>query len=89
MTKILRATHIRDHVLELEFSDKTIGEYDFDPVLAKDTSLTRPLGDPAYFLRFFLELGALCWPNGLEFSAEALRRELERAGRLRSVAHVA
>ena len=26
MTKILRATHIRDHVLELEFSDKTIGE---------------------------------------------------------------
>jgi len=41
------------------------------PILERDTVLTRPLRDPAYFSSFYLELGALAWPNGLEFSPAA------------------
>ena len=44
--------------------------------------LTRPLKNPDNFKEHFLELGALCWKNGLEFSPAALHRELQSAGKL-------
>jgi len=44
--------------------------------------LTRPLREPAYFARAFVEAGALAWPNGLEFSAHSLHASLEEAGAL-------
>jgi hypothetical protein len=35
-------------------------------------TLLEPLRDAGYFQRFFIDAGALCWPNGLEFSPERL-----------------
>jgi hypothetical protein len=89
MTKILRATHLRDSVLELEFSDGSVGAYDVSPLLERDTELTRPLGDPGYFRRFFIDFGALCWPNGLELSPAAIHRRLAESGALRRDPRVA
>jgi hypothetical protein len=63
----------------------TAGEYDLGPIVERDTILTRPLRAPEYFRSFFLELGALAWPNGLEFSPESLHRALLEAGRLQSL----
>lgn len=68
--------------MRVEFSDGYGGEIDVLEFLNRDTALTAPLRDPSYFGRFFLELGALCWPNGLELSAGSLYRALERRGRL-------
>lgn len=82
MIKITRAKWVCDRVLELEFSDGTAGEYDLAPVLARDTSLTRPLRNETEFRRFFLDLGALCWPNGLELSPSAIHERLRTAGKL-------
>ncbi|MFI3122480.1 MAG: DUF2442 domain-containing protein, partial [Methylococcales bacterium] len=31
-----------------------------------------PLRDASYFEHFFLDAGALCWANGLEFSPERI-----------------
>jgi hypothetical protein len=87
--KILKAQHLRDLVLELEFSDGSIGEYDLAPLLARDTVLTRALRDPDFFPRFFIELGALSWPNGLELSGESIHRRLEEQGKLRRDERVA
>jgi hypothetical protein len=47
MTKIVHATHRHHHVLEIEFSDGSVGDYDLAPLLAKDTELTRDL-DPRH-----------------------------------------
>jgi len=44
--------------------------------------LTRPLADPAYFARAFIESGALAWPNGLELSPHALHLRLKESGQL-------
>jgi hypothetical protein len=66
--KIVRAKHLHDFVLEVEFADGMAGEYDLAPLFARDTVLTRPWADPEYFKRFMIELGALGWPNGLELS---------------------
>lgn len=89
MIKIVCATRHRDYVLEIEFSDGSAGDYDLAPVLAKDTELRRPLLDPIYLDRFSLDLGALCWPNGLELSPETIHHRLSTAGSLRRAARVA
>ncbi|WP_332793580.1 hypothetical protein [Sphingomonas sp. RB3P16] len=44
--------------------------------------MTRPLADPAFFARAFIESGAPAWPNGFELSADALHRRLDAAGEL-------
>ena len=85
MIKITRATSAVGHAIDLEFSDGSTGRYDLSDVIARDTELTRPLQDADYFGRFFIELGALCWPNGLEFSGHAIHRRLAEKGDLRPV----
>ncbi|HEY0414298.1 MAG TPA: hypothetical protein VGD66_14275 [Allosphingosinicella sp.] len=71
-----------ERALDLTFSDGSRGRWEADAVIARDTVLTRPLEDPAYFGRGFIEAGALAWPNGLEFSGHSLHAKLAEAGRL-------
>jgi hypothetical protein len=84
-----RSRHVGDFVIHVEFSDGSSGEYDLAPLVARDTALTRPWQDRAFFQRFFTELGALAWPNGLELSAESVQRRLDQAGKLRRPVRVA
>jgi len=84
MIKITRARYRESFTIELCFSDGTIGDYDLSSIIARDTVLTRPLTDLGFFQSFYLELGALAWPNGLEFSASAIHKTMLESGRLRS-----
>lgn len=68
--------------LALAFSDGSQGEWSAAGLIARDTVMTQPLTDPAYFARAFIESGALAWPNGLELSATSLHRKLAEAGAL-------
>lgn len=70
-------------VLQLGFSDGSEGDYDMTALIARDTEMVRPLTEPAYFARCFLELGAVCWLNGFELSGEGLHRKLSASGALR------
>ena len=70
------------HALDLSFSDGTSARWHADEIIARDTEMTRPLVNPAYFARAFIEGGALGWPNGLEFSPAALHRKLAASGAL-------
>lgn len=82
MISLFRIKVIGPKALWLSFSDGSGGEWSANRILAKDTVLTRPLTDPAYFARAFIEGDALAWPNGLEFSAESLHRRLDENGAL-------
>lgn len=82
MIKIVHARALTDHSVHLEFSDGTEGDYDMSDLMQRDTEMTRPLHDPAFFARCFLELGALCWPNGLELSGPSLHRKLRERNAL-------
>jgi hypothetical protein len=42
------------------------------------------VSDPQFFSRYFIELGALAWPNGFDLSAESLHRRLQESGGLRN-----
>ena len=68
--------------LSLRFSDGTAGTFDFAPIIAADTPMTRPLADSRYFVRCFIECGALAWPNGFDLSAASLQQRLRESGQL-------
>ncbi len=82
MIKITQAKWIDSNQLELHFSDGSHGIMDFSSMIKRSTSLTLPLKEREYFKRYFIELGALCWPNGLEFSAASLHQKIDAAGQL-------
>jgi hypothetical protein len=74
--KLVRVTVAGDDALQLIFSDGTAALWSAADLIARDTVMTRPLSDPAYFARTFIEGGALAWPNGFELSADSLHRRL-------------
>ena len=83
MISITHLAVVGPAALLISFSDDSSGEWDAADVLKHDTVLTRPLTDPAYFARAFIENGdSLAWPNGLELSARSLHRTLEESGKL-------
>ncbi|MFZ4860196.1 MAG: DUF2442 domain-containing protein [Desulfuromonadaceae bacterium] len=76
MIKITHAHHVHEKVLRLTFSDNSYGDYDLQPLINRQTELVVPLNDELYFKQFYLELGALCWRNGLELSPSNIHRKL-------------
>lgn len=73
MIKILEAKPIAPYQILLEFSDGSQRVWSAENLLATRTgTLLEPLRDTNYFQRFFLDAGALCWANGLEFSPERI-----------------
>ena len=82
MIKIVNAQYIGNKIMRLRFSDQAWGDYDLQPLISKQTEMVMPLQDDDYFSRFFLELGALCWENGLELSPGSLYRKLQERGEL-------
>ncbi len=82
---MIKLVHVRTtgpDRLALAFSDGAHAVWSAADLIARDTVMTRPLADPAYFARAFIEAGALAWPNGFELSAASLHRRLADSGAL-------
>lgn len=82
MIKLVQIKPEGDAILWLSFSDGATARWSASDLIVRDTIMTRPLADPAYFARAFIESGALAWPNGFELSADALHRRLDASGAL-------
>jgi hypothetical protein len=89
MIKIVQAHFMQEKIIRLAFSDGTTGDYDLAPLIARGAEMVKPLEDDAFFRRFFLELGALCWPNGFELSGGGIQQRLRQQGRLHGIEQVA
>jgi hypothetical protein len=68
--------------LRIAFSDGSVGVHDFSSTAARNGEMVRPLKDPAFFARVFVELGALTWPNGFDLDPIALHDRMAAAGEL-------
>lgn len=89
MIKLTDAVYQKDYRILLRFSDDSWGVYDFADIVKSGTSMTAPLAELKFFQRFFIELGALAWPNGFDLSAGSLHKRLEDQGLLRHATAVA
>lgn len=73
MIKVLEASYRSERQIELLFSDGKRSVFDMGAYLADhEGTLLLPLKDESYLKRFFIDAGALCWPNGLELSPARL-----------------
>jgi len=82
MIKIIQAQYLQQRILRLYFSDNSFGDYDLQPLIDRQTESVKPLQNETYFKEFFLELGALCWRNGLELSPSNIHKKLAEQQRL-------
>jgi hypothetical protein len=89
MIKLIAVEPKGTYKLLLRFSDGAWGVYDFAHYAEAGTLMTEPLRDAGYFGRYFIELGALAWPNGFDLSAEALHGWLHEAEELHCDSKVA
>jgi Protein of unknown function (DUF2442) len=86
MIDVVSVQHLGGYRLRVGFSDGAAGVHDFSATAARDGEMVRPLKDPAFFARVFVELGALTWPNGFDLDPIALHERMAAAGELTPVA---
>jgi hypothetical protein len=72
MIKIVEAKYKGNFEVSLLFSDGSEGVFDGQRLMSRQGPMLDALHDEAYFKRFFIDMGALCWPNGLELSPTKL-----------------
>jgi uncharacterized protein DUF2442 len=70
LPEINRAKRVSGFVIAMRFNDGTekhvdISQWFKGPVF-------KPLKDPRFFAKFFVEGGTLAWPNGVDIAPEAL-----------------
>lgn len=72
MIKLIEARYLGNFQVALHFSDGREGVFDGCALLQRSGPLLEPLRAEPYFRRFFVDAGALCWPNGLELTPARL-----------------
>ena len=77
---VIRVLRLGGYRLKLWFSDGQAGEWDFSDLARETGPMVEAFKDPAYFNRVFVEFGGLTWPNGFDWSPEALHADMAAAG---------
>jgi hypothetical protein len=80
---IIRVLRLGGYRLKLWFTDGQAGEWDFSELARDSGPMVEPFKDPAYFNRVFVEFGGLAWPNGFDWSPEALHADMTAGGVLK------
>ena len=70
LPEVIRAEYRGDFKIRLRFNDGLEGTVDFEDWLAGP--VFEPLKNREYFARFFVEGGAVVWPNGADIAPETL-----------------
>jgi Protein of unknown function (DUF2442) len=82
LAKITHFERLGGFRLRVIFNDGGAGIHDFATLIKESGPMIEPLRDETFFVRVFLEFGALTWPNGFDIAPEWLHREMEAAGEL-------
>jgi len=89
MIKIIQAKYLHDKTVQIHFSDGSWGNYDLQPLIDKQSTLSIALVDDTFFKQFYLEMGTLCWRNGLELSPGNIQYKLQQQKQLHHANKVA
>lgn len=67
---VVRASYVKDYVLDVTFNDGTQKQVDVSQWFKGP--VFEPLRKKAYFKKFFVEATTIAWPNGVDIAPEAL-----------------
>ena len=70
--RVITARYLGNYQVALVFSDNKEGIFDGTSLLQRHGTLIEALRDENFFKLLFVDMGALCWPNGLELSPARL-----------------
>jgi hypothetical protein len=70
--RIKKAEYVDGYKINLLFNDGITKMVDFKELLSGTRILLTPLLNLDYFKSFYLDEITICWPNGLDFSPDAL-----------------
>jgi hypothetical protein len=70
LATVIRAEYRGEYKIHLTFNDGVESTVDFSQWL--DGPVFAPVKDTGYFQRFFLDGGAVAWPNGADVAPETL-----------------
>jgi hypothetical protein len=72
--RVKAVRYVRDHRLELSFTDGIKRELDLKQHVVGRGGVFRPLEDPEYFrqVQVDCEAGTIVWPNGVDFCPDVL-----------------
>jgi Protein of unknown function (DUF2442) len=70
LPEVNRAKYVSGFVIEMRFNDGTEKQVDVSQWFKGP--VFKPLKDPSFFSKFFVEGGTLAWPNGVDIAPEAL-----------------
>lgn len=84
LVRVRKLERLGGYRLKLWCSDGRAGEWDFSDLARRETGpMVEPFKDPAFFNEVFVEFGGLTWPNGFDWSPEALHADMAAAGALK------
>jgi hypothetical protein len=70
LPEVSRAKRVYGFVVDVRFNDGTEKHIDLSQWFKGP--VFKPLKDPKFFAKFFVEGGTLAWPNGVDIAPEAL-----------------
>lgn len=82
LAKVIGLEKLGDYRLKLQFSDGSVGEWNFSELARYPGPMCEPFKDTAFFARVFIEMGALTWPNGYDCCPDSLYKDMKAAGAL-------
>lgn len=82
LVKVLSVEAAGDHRLRVRFSNGREGICDLSGMVGQDRPMLKPLADPEFFARAFVQTGTIAWPNGFDIDAIALHDEMLKSGQL-------
>ena len=70
LPEVNRAKRVSGFVIAMRFNDGTEKHVDISQLFKGP--VFKPLKDPKFFAKFFVEGGTLAWPNGVDIAPETL-----------------
>ncbi|WP_375567384.1 DUF2442 domain-containing protein [Oceaniradius stylonematis] len=80
--KTLSVDPVGGYRLQVRFSNGREGICDLSDMIGQDRPMLKPLADPEFFARAFVQTGTIAWPNGFDIDAIALHDEMLKSGQL-------
>ncbi len=70
LTSVIKATYVKDYLIDLTFDDGVRSTVDFSAWLRGE--VFEPLKQKSFFKKFFLDGSTVAWPNGADIAPETL-----------------